>query len=137
MAATGELSLPKIQTATLAAMEKSGQKIVAHWLELGSWKIEGSEVTIGVAAKQPMIDAALKGEAQRLLNQAATEVSGQNVRVKVVAGENGATGGAVAKPITTDGSDARSRALKDPIVRKMKETFGGEIRTVIDQRNKR
>ena len=136
VAATSELSLPKIQTATLTAMEKTAQKIIAAWLELGSWKIEGSEVTIGVAAKQPMIDAALKGEAQRLLNQAASEVSGQNVRVKVVAGEN-RNGSAVAKPIATGGSDARSRALKDPIVRKMKETFGGEIRTVIDQRNKR
>src|SRR4051794_15046522 len=74
-----ELSLPKIQTATLTAMEKSGQKIVAHWMELGEWKILGNEVTVAVAAKQPMIDAALKGEVQRALNQSATEGAGQGV----------------------------------------------------------
>src|SRR6185369_866497 len=38
-----ELSLPKIQTATLTTMEKTNQKIVAHWLELGEWKIEGND----------------------------------------------------------------------------------------------
>ena len=131
------LSLPKIQTATLSAMERSGQKIIAHWLEMGEWKIAGAEVTIGVTAKQPMIDAALKGEAQRVLNEAATEASGQAVRVKVVAstGGNGNGTPAVARPVG-DGTDARSRAMNDPIVKKMKEKFGTEIRTVVDQRRR-
>jgi len=131
------LSLPKIQTATLSAMERTGQKIVAHWLEMGEWKLEGAEVTIGVGAKQPMIDAALKGEAQRVLNEAASEVSGQPVRVKLVAGTNGNGNGTatVARP-AGDGTDARSRALNDPIVKKMKEKFGTEIRTVVDQRRR-
>ncbi len=133
----GELSLPKIQTATLTAMEKAGQKIIAHWMEMGEWKIEGAEVTIAVEAKQPMIDAAMKGEAQRLLNHAATEIAGQPVRVKMIGGANGNGAPAVARPVAGDGTDARSRALKDPIVRKMKERFGGEIRTVVDHRNKR
>jgi hypothetical protein len=133
----GELSLPKIQTATLTAMETSGQKIIAHWMELGEWKIDGNDVVIAVAAKQPMIDAALKGEAQRVLNQKATEAAGRNVRIKIIAGANGNGAPVAAKPIASDGTDARSRAMADPIVRKMKEKFGGEIRTVVDQRNKR
>ena len=131
------LSLPKIQTATLTAMERTGQKIIANWLEMGEWKLEGSEVTIGVSAKQPMIDAALKGEAQRVLNESATEVSGRPVRVKLVAGAggNGNSTPAVARPVG-DGTDARSRAINDPIVKKMKEKFGTEIRTVVDQRKR-
>ena len=132
-----ELSLPKIQTATLTVMERSGQKIIANWLEMGEWKLEGAEVTIGVHARQPMIDAALKGEAQRMLNEAATEACGQPVRVKLVAGANGNGNGtaAVARP-AADGADARSRAMNDPIVKKMKEKFGTEIRTVVDQRRR-
>ncbi|MGZ5262010.1 MAG: hypothetical protein ACXWC0_30720 [Burkholderiales bacterium] len=131
-----ELSLPKIQTATLSAMERTGQKIIAHWLEMGEWKIEGTEVVICVAAKQAMIDAAVKGEAQRVLNEAATSASGQAVRVKLVAGvSNGNGSTAVARPVG-DGTDARSRALNDPIVKKMKEKFGTEIRTVVDQRRR-
>ena len=132
-----ELSLPKIQSATLSAMERTGQKIIAHWLEMGEWKIEGAEVIIGVNAKQPMIDAALKGEAQRVLNESATEVSGQAVRVKLVPSTNGNGNGtpAVARPVG-DATDAKSRALNDPIVKKMKEKFGTEIRTVVDQRRR-
>jgi len=130
-----ELSLPKIQTATLTAMEKTGQKIIAHWLEMGEWKLDGADVTVGVGAKQPMIDAALKGEAQRVLNESATEVSGQAVRVKLVAGANGNGTAAVARPLG-DGNDARSRAMNDPIVKRMKEKFGTEIRTVVDQRRR-
>ena len=133
----GEISLPKIQSATLAAMERTGQKIIANWLEMGEWKLDGAEVVIGVAAKQPMIDAALKGEAQRVLNESATEVSGQPVRVKLVAGSSGNGNGtpAVTRPIG-DGTDAKSRAMNDPIVKKMKEKFGTEIRTVVDQRRR-
>jgi hypothetical protein len=133
----GELSLPKIQTATLTAMEKAGQKIIAHWMEMGEWKIEGSEVVVAVTAKQQMIDTALKGEAQRLLNQSASEVAGQPIRIKMIGGANGNGTSTVAKPVVGDGTDARSRAMADPIVKKMKEKFGGEIRTVIDHRNKR
>ena len=130
-----ELSLPRIQTATLTAMERTGQKIIAHWLEMGEWKIDGSEVVVGVAARQAMIDAALKGEAQRALNEAATQASGQAVRVKLIAAANNGNGTVVARPLG-DGSDARSRALNDPIVKKMKEKFGTEIRTVVDQRKR-
>ena len=57
--------------------------------------------------------------------------------MKLVAGTNGNGNGtvAVARPVG-DGMDARSRAMNDPIVRKMKEKFGTEIRTVVDQRRK-
>jgi DNA polymerase-3 subunit gamma/tau len=137
IAQIAELSLPKIQTATLIAMEKSGQKIIAHWMEMGEWKIDGNEVSISVTAKQPMIDAAIKGEAQRMLNQSASEVAGQPIRIKMIGGANGNGTSTVAKPVVGDGTDARSRAMADPIVKKMKEKFGGEIRTVIDHRNKR
>jgi DNA polymerase-3 subunit gamma/tau len=137
IAQIGELSLPKIQTATLTAMEKSNQKIIAHWMEMGEWTIAGNEVVITVGAKQPMIDAAIKGEAQRVLNQSASEVAGQPVRIKMISGANGNGPPVIAKPASSDGTDARSRALQHPIVKKMKEKFGAEIRTVVDQRNKR
>jgi DNA polymerase III subunit gamma/tau len=134
----GELSLPKIQTATLTTMEQCGQKIIAHWLEMGEWKIDGADVVIGVQAKQSMIDAALKGEAQRQLNESASKMSGQPVRIKLIASVAGSGNGnavAVQRP-TGDGSDARSRALNDPVVKRMKEKFGTEIRTVVDQRKR-
>jgi len=131
-----ELSLPKIQTATLTSMETTGQKIIAHWMEMGEWKIEGSDIVVGVAAKQPMIDAALNGEAQRVLNESASGVSGRPVRVKLVSGTSNGNGTTAVVRAAGDGSDAKSRAMNDPIVKKMKEKFGTEIRTVVDQRKR-
>jgi hypothetical protein len=131
-----ELSLPKIQTATLSAMERTAQKIIANWLEMGEWKIDGADVIVSVNAKQPMIDAAIKGEAQRVLNDAASEASGQAVRVRLIPGVINGNGANVAKPVAADGSDAKSRAMNDPIVKKMREKFGTEIRTVVDQRKR-
>ena len=37
---------------------------------------------------------------------------------------------------TGNGVSARSRALSDPVVQRMQEKFGAEIRTVIDQKNR-
>ena len=80
------LSLPKIQTATLTAMEKANQGRSSRTapMELGEWKIEGNEVTIPppVAAKQRgMIDAAIKGEAQRLLQLGRGHIAAGPVKV--------------------------------------------------------
>ena len=35
-----------------------------------------------------------------------------------------------------NGAGARSRALADPVVQRMQENFGAEIRTVIDQKDR-
>lgn len=39
-----------------------------------------------------------------------------------------------APPETASGSDARTRATEDPVVRRMQEVFGAEIRSVIDHK---
>ena len=39
--------------------------------------------------------------------------------------------------LSGNGTDARSRAANDRVVRRVQEKFGAEIRTVIDQSNKR
>jgi hypothetical protein len=38
-------------------------------------------------------------------------------------------------PRPSNGAGARSRAMADPIVQRMQEKFGAEIRTVIDQKD--
>jgi hypothetical protein len=41
-----------------------------------------------------------------------------------------------ARPASTNGG-GRGRAEQDPVVRRMQEKFGAEIRTIIDYKNKR
>jgi hypothetical protein len=46
---------------------------------------------------------------------------------------------ATAKPPALrpgNGAGARSRAMSDPVVQRMQERFGAEIRTVIDQKDR-
>jgi hypothetical protein len=38
--------------------------------------------------------------------------------------------------VPRNGGSARGRAAEDPVVRRMQEKFGAEIRTVIDHRDK-
>jgi hypothetical protein len=53
-----------------------------------------------------------------------------------VSGGPAATNGAAAVVRPRNGASARSRAAEDPIVQRMREKFGAEIRTVIDHREK-
>ena len=52
---------------------------------------------------------------------------------KFVAAQEKKNGG----PRLAPGPGGRSRAEQDPVVRRMQEKFGAEIRTVIDYRDKR
>ena len=48
----------------------------------------------------------------------------------------GGTVQSAPRPASTNGG-GRGRAEQDPVVRRMKEKFGAEIRTIIDYKDKR
>jgi hypothetical protein len=80
----------------------------------------------------------LGNDAKRLAIGSASGVLGRAVKLKVVPGASVVSqpkrnGGAPPSP----GVGGRGRAEQDPIVRRMREKFGAEIRTVIDYRDKR
>jgi hypothetical protein len=53
------------------------------------------------------------------------------VKLRVIPG-----GTASATPVVRSNGGGRTKAEQDPIVRKMQETFGAEIRTIIDYTKK-
>ena len=55
---------------------------------------------------------------------------GRAVKLRVASGRNGA--GCAARPARTQWRQAAARAEQDPIVQRMQEKFGAEIRTIID-----
>jgi hypothetical protein len=61
---------------------------------------------------------------------------GRAIKVNVVSGVPVAANGATAIARPRNGASARSRAAEDPVVQRMREKFGAEIRTVIDHREK-
>lgn len=124
---------PDLRSAVLDAL--SGQRMLASMLEQGEWKVESNELIIKVAASGPVIDMSLGQDAKKLAISAASGALGRPIKLKVV------PGGPALQPVATERVQpvgaGRSRAEQDPVVRRMQEKFGAEIRTIIDYRAKR
>jgi len=121
-----------LRAAVLDALVGAGHQALVSMLESGEWRVTGNELSIQVASSAPMIEMSLGAEAKRLMVATASGVLGRAARLKVVPG-------GTARPSATRPSNGsgRSRAEQDPVVRRMKEKFGAEIRTIIDYREKR
>ncbi len=126
-------SAPSDDLAGRVLQELEGKHgMLAHHLEQGEWKVEGAEVVVRTAASAKMLEMLLVPDARKIINTAASAALGRPVKVQVVGGAangNSAPAPAPARP-------GRSRASEDPVVRRMQEKFGAEIRTVIDHKEK-
>ncbi len=129
-------SVDALRSAVLAALEDAGQNMLAHNLEAGEWSLRGTELAVKVAMSQVLIDVALGAEPKRIIQSALSTASSRPLKFKMVGG----TTAPAAKPEATsrpaNGAGARSRAMADPVVQRMQEKFGAEIRTVIDQKDR-
>ena len=121
--------------AVLEELEDAGHKMLASTLEQGSVALQENTLTITVAQPAAVIDVMMGAEPKRLANAAASRAGGRPVKVNVASGAAAKNGGAAAavRPVR-NGASARSRAAEDPVVQRMQEKFGAEIRTVIDHR---
>jgi DNA polymerase-3 subunit gamma/tau len=131
----GEFSVEAAREAVLAALEGAGQQMLAHNLEEAEWSLRGIEVCVTVAMSQVLIDVALGPEPKRVVQAALGKAAGRPLKFKMVSGNvQVATKPAVPRP--RNGAGARGRAAADPIVQRMQEKFGAEIRTVIDHKDR-
>jgi DNA polymerase-3 subunit gamma/tau len=127
--ASGDLD--SLRNAVLNALSDSGQRALVAMLETGEWSVAGSELAIKVASAAAMIDMSLGADAKRVAIAAASGAAGRAMKLKVLPG-----GTAQTAPVrkTTSNGGGRARAEQDPIVRRLQEKFGAEIRTIIDQK---
>jgi DNA polymerase-3 subunit gamma/tau len=134
-AQNSEFSVEAAREVVLTALEDAGQNMLAHNLEEAEWSLRGIEVCVTVAMSQVLIDVALGPEPKRVIQAALNRATGRSMKFKMVSGNvQVASKPAAARPI--NGAGARSRAAADPIVRRMQEKFGAEIRTVIDHKER-
>jgi DNA polymerase-3 subunit gamma/tau len=131
----GELSPELARNAVLAALEDAGQQVLAHNLEGGEWSVRGAEVAVTVAMSQVLIDVALGPEPKRIIQGALSKIGSRSLKFKMVSGVI-AVPAKTSAPRPSNGVGARSRAMADPLVQRMQEKFGAEIRTVIDQKDR-
>ncbi|MFZ1139338.1 MAG: DNA polymerase III subunit gamma/tau [Candidatus Sulfotelmatobacter sp.] len=137
--AVAQPQMEHLQNAVLQALTDGNQRILVSMLSAGEWSVQGNELVIQIAESQTVVDMSLSSEAKRLAIASASGVLGRAVKLKVVPGatvtpqenkRNGAT-----RPAA--GTGGRGRAEQDPVVRRMQEKFGAQVRTVIDYKEKR
>jgi DNA polymerase-3 subunit gamma/tau len=128
-------NVDSVRNAVLNALGEAGHRMLVSMLETGEWSIEGSEVVVKVAASATVIDMSLGVDAKRLAIASASGSLGKPAKLKVLPG---GTAQAVAPRTNAAGNGGgRARAEQDPIVKRLQEKFGAEIRTIIDQRDKK
>jgi DNA polymerase III subunit gamma/tau len=120
----------------LSELENAGHKMLASTLGSGSVALEGNELKVTIPQPTSVIDLMMGSEPRRVANAAASAALGRAVKVNVVSGIPASGNGAAAVVRPRNGASARSRAAEDPVVQRMREKFGAEIRTVIDHREK-
>ena len=126
-----------IMGKVLSELESGGHKMLASTLEAGALELKGGELIVNVQQSAAVIDMMMGAEPKRIANTAASAAAGRPLKVTVVGGVSARNGnGAQAVRVVRNGIGARSRAAEDPVVRRMQEKFGAEIRTVIDHRDK-
>jgi DNA polymerase-3 subunit gamma/tau len=133
-------SIERLQGAVLQALADGNQRILVSMLEGGEWSVEGNEVVIKISESQTVLDMSVSADARRLAIASASGVLGRAVKLKIVPGAAPAekrNGGSTRSSGATTGPGGRGRAEHDPIVRRLQEKFGAQIRTVIDYREKR
>jgi len=138
------LQIEKLQAAVLQALADANQRVLASMLEAGEWSLQGNELLIKVATSQAVIDMSLGPEARSIAMASAGGLLGRATKLRIIPGA--AMEGSEAGRIERNGStgpeagfkiSGRSRAEQDPVVQRMREKFGAEIRTVIDHKERR
>ena len=120
-----------LRDAILKTLASAGQTMLSTMLESGEWQLAGSELTIKVASSAALIDMSVSSDARRLMIAAASGVLGRPAKLLILPG--GSVQAAQPKTPASNGS-GRGRAEQEPVVQRMKEKFGAEIRTIIDYR---
>ena len=136
---TAEPQIDRLREAVLQALANGNQHFLVSMLSGGEWSVRGNELVIQLSESQTVVDMSVSNDAKRLAIASASGVLGRAVKFKVVGGANVAPQDNKRNGTTQTlpGVGGRARAEQDPVVRRMRDKFGAEIRTVIDYRDKR
>ncbi len=131
-----EVSPQDLGAHVAAEVEGAGHLMAASLFSAGAWSFEGTQPVVKVAASEVAIKMTLGTEPLKVANAAASTRLGRPTKLKVLAG-GPVNGAASSNGAPRSVGSSKSRAAQDPIVKRLQEKFGAEIRTVIDYRDKR
>jgi DNA polymerase-3 subunit gamma/tau len=123
----------------IAVLEAQSQDTAADLLSRGEWNLAGNQINLRLPLSEKVIDLSVSADAKRLLTQEASRLCGRVMKLNVTGGGTSQTAPIERVPNGNGNSagGARQRAADDPVVRRMQEKFGAEVRTVVDLRQKK
>jgi DNA polymerase-3 subunit gamma/tau len=133
--------LDSLRDAVYAALESGGHNTAAALLSSGVWTEAEGKVKVEVRIKKTMLGLTMNPDAEKIVKAAARE-AGFAGAVSVVSAangteeSNGAQAPTPAKRPPTAGS-LQAEALAHPLVKRALELFNGEVRSVLDLREKK
>lgn len=127
---SGELNIDAIREAVL--LEFQDQKTLYGPLEEGEWLIQGAEVVVKTSLSPTLLEFAFGADLKRRAVATVVRIAGRPMKLSLLGGANGATNGSKPARPAVGGTSARAKAAQHPVVRKMIDKFGAEIRTVMD-----
>jgi len=125
------VDLDRVRRAVLAALEEAGHRMAAGSLETGEWSATASTLAVKVSSGEQMIALTFGPEQRRLMQQALDSSVGRSLRLLILPGA-AKTAATVAPSPPSPAGGARLKAAQHPVVRRMMEKFGAELRTVLD-----
>jgi DNA polymerase III subunit gamma/tau len=128
-------SIDEVRSAVLNALASADQTMLCSMLEAGEWSVAGNELIIRIAGSATLIEMSVSAEARKLIVAAASGKFGRAIKLQVLPGASPQA--APQKSVTYLNGSSRARAEQDPIVQRLKEKFGAQIRTVIDYNGKK
>jgi DNA polymerase III subunit gamma/tau len=134
-----DISIETLRSALVGVLDAQGQDTAAGLLAGGEWKLEGNQISLRLALSEKVIDLSLSADARRLLTQEASRLCGRAMKLNVSGGgtlQNTAVE-RIANGNGNGAGGARQRAAEDPVVNRMQQKFGAEVRTVVDLRQKK
>jgi DNA polymerase III subunit gamma/tau len=138
-AGTVTFDLDSLRDHVCDALEANGHNTAAALLSSGVWSEADGKVRVEVGIKKMMLGLTMNAEADKIVKTAARE-AGFAGAIAVVSAANGteATNGAPppAKRPSPAGS-LQAEALAHPLVKRALELFDGEVRSVLDLREKK
>ena len=131
-----EVSVDQLRPSLIGILEGQNQETAADLLARGEWKLEGNRLDLRLPLSDKVIDISIGADAQRLLTQEASRLCGRAIKLNISGGGTAESAPADRVP-NGNGAGARQRAAEDPVVKRMQEKFGAEVRSVIDYRQKK
>ena len=137
----GSFDLDSLRDAVYAALESGGHNTAAALLSSGVWTEAEGKVRVEVRIKKTMLGLTMNPDAEKIVKAAVRE-AGFPGTVSVVSAangteeSNGAQAQTPAKRPPMAGS-LQAEALAHPLVKRALELFNGEVRSVLDLREKK